>query len=94
MFERVALFKLVDPGYREEVAAAARALASVPGVRGVRIGTPADQDSAVWDLLVAVTFDRLEDLRLFLNHPVHREFQDRAVGPRVQVQKGWSFRLD
>jgi hypothetical protein len=95
VIERLVLLKLVDPGYREEVATAARRdLPRVPGVREVRIGTPADADAAVWDLLLAIRFDRIEDVRLYQNHPIHRAFFDEVLTPRVEVRKAWNFVLD
>ncbi|MEQ1565099.1 MAG: Dabb family protein [Myxococcota bacterium] len=95
MIERLVLLKLVDGGYREEIAEAARRdLPRIPGVRRVRVGTPADADSAVWDLLLAIEFDRIEDVGLYLNHPIHRTFFDQVLSPRVEVRKAWNFVMD
>lgn len=95
MIRRLVLLKLVDAGYRTEVATAARRdLPRVPGVRAVAVGTPADAESGVWDLVLQVDFDRVEDVGLYLNHPLHRAFVDQTLTPRVDVRKAWNFEID
>lgn len=68
-------------------------LPTIPGVRTVTVGTPADADALVWDLLVSLRFDRLEDVAEYLAHPDHVAFVKRVVTPNAAVRKAWNFTL-
>jgi hypothetical protein len=95
VIQRLVLLKLKDSGTKEEVAAAAlRDLPRVPGVRAVRVGRPADADAAVWDLLLAVSFDRIEDVAVYQVDPLHRAFVEQVLTPRVEVRKAWNFAME
>lgn len=84
--ERLVLVKLNDRSLREDLAARARQLVpGLPGVRDVRVGLPADADAEVWDLLIAASFDALEDVDL-------ASFE-ALIAPHVQVRKAWSFAI-
>jgi hypothetical protein len=97
MIERHHYFKLNAEhshaeGREEIVARTLEVLPRVPGVRGVSAGVPADPDSErSWDLFVTVRFDSLADVDAYRAHPLHREFADRFLSPRVDVKKAWNF---
>lgn len=99
MIERYVFVKLVDAwagaARRAEVAAESRrALGALDGVVDVRVGTPADEHaSAAWDLSIAVTFDRLEDVGPYLSDPAHRAYVDDYLRPKLEVIKAWNFHL-
>ncbi len=78
-----------------EVAEVAQAsLASLPQVRGVQVGVPADDHSAKgWDLSIALTFDTLEALEDVRAHPDYRAYADGYLAPRTHVIKAWNFDL-
>jgi hypothetical protein len=97
MIERHHYFKLkaehASPEGREAVVARTlEVLPRVPGVLGVSAGAPADPESArSWDLFVTVRFGSLGDVDAYRAHPLHREFADRFLSPRVEVKKAWNF---
>jgi hypothetical protein len=90
MIERFVMLKL-RPGFAAE--AAREVLPRVPGVRGVRVGEPADAEAEVWDLAIVVRFDRLDDVARYLAHPAHVAFVDQTLTPAVEVRKAWNFSL-
>ena len=96
MIERVVLVKLkadyTDPERRREVALHSHeALAAVPGVREVAVGTPADPRAAEsWDLAIRVRLDSLEDVATYAADPGHRAYVDNYLKPRMEVIKAWN----
>jgi hypothetical protein len=97
MVERYVFLKLRDdqatPTGRAEVRdEALRVLPSRPGVRGARVGLPADAAAeAAWDVVLVVSFDRVEDVAAYVDDPVHRAFVDGFLATRVVVRKVWNF---
>lgn len=97
MVERFVFLKLIDeeatPAGRQAIRAEVeRVFPGLPGVRGVRVGFPADEvAAAAWDVVLIVRFDRVEDTRPYAVHPDHRAFVDEFLPPRVAVRKAWSF---
>jgi hypothetical protein len=97
MIERIVLIKLHDehasPGARAEVAAHTRAvLPTVPGLGAVSVSTPADEKSAgSWDLSIVAHFDKLDDIAPYLAHPIHREYVDDFLRPKMACIKAWNF---
>lgn len=97
MIRRIVLIKLIDAHANEagraEVASRSReVLPTVPGVRAVAVGLPADERARKdWDLCIEVHFDRLEDVQPYIAHPIHRELVDAFMRPRLEVIKAWSF---
>ncbi len=99
MIQRIVLIKLkpafTSPEARAVIAADSRAaLAAIPGVRSVTIGTPADAPSAQsWDLSVLIGFERVEDVPLYLEDAAHRAFADDYLAPRMDFIKAWNFEV-
>jgi antibiotic biosynthesis monooxygenase (ABM) superfamily enzyme len=99
MVERIVLFKLkpahaTEAGRREVAAESQRVLPSLPGVRSVAVGIPADDDSLKsWDLSLVLRFDDLEAVAVYAEHPDHRAFVDNFMMPRVVVRKAWNFHV-
>lgn len=92
MIERFVFAKLTDPTLREAITEAAlEILPTVPGVRGVRAGLPADAGAEVWDLVLVIRFDRIEDVAIYADHPIHVGFVQRHLAPNVEVKKAWNF---
>jgi len=98
MIERIVLFKLKDEycndASRTEFAERTRAdLGALKSVREVSVGIPADAASeASWDISIVVRFDSMEDLRRYVDDPLHRAYLDGYATPRIQVRKAWNFR--
>lgn len=92
MVERFVFVKLKDRERREAIAAVALdVLPTVPVVRGVHVGTPADEGAEVWDLVLVVQFDRIEDVALYADHPIHVAFVEEHLAPNAEVKKAWNF---
>ena len=97
MVERLVLVKLKDAfcGHdeRDDVARHSRqALAAVPGVRAVRVATPADDACAEsWDLCMVVQFDSLDFVAPYVSHPKHRAYVDEYLKPKIELIKAWNF---
>jgi hypothetical protein len=99
MIDRYVFVKLTDAHAsatgRAEIAAHTRAaLAGVPGVERLTVGTPADEAAVKsWDLSIVVRFRRLEDVEPYQRHPDHRRYVDEYLAPRMQVIKAWNFEV-
>ena len=79
---------------RAEVRARSLALASVPGVLGLSVGTPADPSArSAWDFSLVVRFDSLAAVERYLEHPSHAAYYEGFLEPRAQVVKAWNFEL-
>lgn len=69
-------------------------LPSLPGVRGVVVGLPADDDAqAAWDVSLVVRFDDLAAAATYRADPAHRRFVDEFMVPRLEVKKSWNFEV-
>lgn len=91
-------FLKLRPGFatpegRDEVVARCRAvLPGLPGVQGVTVGTPTDDESAAaWDVSIVVRFATLADVARYRADPEHRRFVDGFLAPRVEFKKAWNF---
>jgi Stress responsive A/B Barrel Domain len=98
MIERYVFVKL-KPEYandagRAEVRARSLALGSVPGVRSVTIGVPADAAAlSAWDLSLSVRFDSLADVERYLDDQGHTDYYEGFLLERLQVIKAWNFEV-
>jgi len=99
MVERYVFLKLAEAhadaagraAVRDEVR---RVFPGLPGVRGVRVGIPADAGAAsAWDVVLIVSFDRVEDTSAYLTAPAHVAFADDFLAPRVAMKKAWNFEV-
>ena len=99
MIERVQLLKLraehaTPEGRADIVEHALTVLAGLPGVLNMHAGVPADANaSKSWDVFIALRFAALADVGPFSAHAEHRRFVDEFLGPRVEVEKSWSFEI-
>jgi hypothetical protein len=79
---------------RAEVMARSQRLTRVPGLRGLRIGAPADAAAlAAWDLCLVARFETLAAIAAYLEHEEHVAYHDGFLEPRVQVIKAWNFQV-
>ena len=92
MIERVQLLKLkaehATPEGRADVVE--HALAVLSGLPGVHVDASASKS---WDVFIALRFAALADVGPFSAHAEHRRFVDEFLGPRVEVEKAWSFEI-
>ena len=99
MIERVQLLKLkaehaTPEGRADVVEHALAALAGLPGVLGMHAGVPADANaSKSWDVFIGLRFAALADVGPLSAHAEHRRFVDEFLGPRVEVEKSWTFEI-
>lgn len=99
MTSRFVMLKLTEdyatPAGRAEVVRHSLAvLPTVPGVTGARAGGPADPATAQsWDISLVIEFARVEDIELYMVHPIHRAYVDDFLVPRVACRKAWNFDL-
>ena len=99
MVERYVFLKLTDAhatpagraAVRDEVH---RVFPGLPGVRGVRVGLPADEGAAsAWDVVLIVSFDRVQDIPAYVVAPAHVAFVETFLSPRVAMKKAWNFEV-
>ena len=68
------------------------ALRAVPQVREIRVATAADDKTLQdWDMLLAIRLDSVEDLEPFRLDPIHREYVDSYLKPKITQIKAWNF---
>ena len=90
MVERHVMVKLIEPlandaGRAESAAYAAGALAAIPGVRSVYVGTaatPADAES--WDLALVLRFDDVAAVDAYRVDPLHVASGTLVAGPAAR----------
>ena len=69
-------------------------LATVPGVRGVEAGPPADGwTRKQWDLCILVQFADLGAVEAYRTDPTHRAFADVFLKPLRDKIRVWNFEL-
>ncbi|MFT7623647.1 MAG: hypothetical protein ACI9WU_002830, partial [Myxococcota bacterium] len=97
MIQRIVLIKLEDafatPEHRAEVAAHTRAVfPTIPQVKAVTVGTPADQKAVdSWDLTICVQMDSVDAYHQYAVHPIHRAYVDDYLKPKLACLKAWNF---
>jgi hypothetical protein len=100
MIQRFVLVKLKEDyanrQIREELAARSREiLPSVPGVLGVSVGVPADEATeGAWDLSLIIELTSLAQIPAYLAHPLHRDYVDNLLKPKMEVLKAWNFEAE
>ena len=100
VIERFVMLKFNDdaatPAGRKEVLERARdMLPRVPGVTGVRGGVPGDAAAEQsWDVALVVQFNAIEDVGPYIVHPVHQQFVQEVLSPRVACRKVWNFEVE
>lgn len=98
MIERHVYFRFTPEhslrGALAEVIDRSRKLVEIPQVREVRVGQPADAQSRdAWDMVLMLTFDSIEDVAVYVDHPLHRAYVDEVIKPRLAVKKHWNFEV-
>jgi hypothetical protein len=97
MIERMVFVRLKDEfrndRQRAEIASYSQTtLQQIPQVREAFAATAADdKTSNEWDLVLAIRLDSPEDLEPFRLDPVHRQYVDNYLKPKLSHIKGWNF---
>jgi len=77
---------------RTEVVERTRTLATIPGVRNCEVGVAADANAlTAWDVTIRLTFDSIDAVEPYRDHPVHRSYLEEFLKPRLSVLKAWNF---
>lgn len=84
----VVFVKLSNPGDAPALLSEGRqSLATIPGVRSYAQGPPLDAGRPMidgdYDAAVIMWFDSLDDYRVYVDHPRHKDFVS-AWGPRIK----------
>ena len=64
---------------------------TIDRVIGVEVGVPADPAAEVWDVSLAVRFERLDDVEPYRVDPIHRAYVDDYLASKAKVVKAWNF---
>ena len=97
MIDRMVFVRLKEEYRSEEKCAeiashSEHTLRTVPQVRSIRVSTALDDKTRQdWDLLLAIRLEAAEDLEPFRSDPIHREYVDVYLKPKVAQIKGWNF---
>lgn len=95
MIKHIVMWTLLDSAEGRQKAANAAMIkaqlaalpSQIPQIQSLEVGINAKQDAANYDLVLIATFNSWQDLEIYQNHPVHKEFskfvtklrKDRAV---------------
>lgn len=97
MIERIVFVRLKDE-YRTDTKRAEIAshsentLRAVPQAREIRVATASDDKTQQeWDMLLAIRLDAVDDLEPFRLDPIHREYVDSYLKPKITQIKAWNF---
>lgn len=97
--ERYVFMKFHDewstPEGRAEVVAKTREVfAKIPQVVEFSAGSPADEVAeAAWDLSIRVRFASYDDYPGYQSDPIHRDYVDNYMKPKVVVAKAWNMNV-
>ena len=76
------------------VALARERLTPLPMVRSFKAGTPADEHAErAWDICFEIRLDDLAAVDDWQTDPIHRDYVDNTLKPRVEVKKAWNFEV-
>ncbi len=97
--EHVVVVWLKTPGdtaAREQVIAASRTLAAIPGVIAVKAGTvvPSERDivDSSFDVALSVTFRDRHAMQAYLTHPLHVQLVEQTLKPLVGKIRVYDYR--
>jgi hypothetical protein len=99
VIERIVLLKvrddLANAASRQEMAVySGKVLRSIPGVVDAKVGVPADEAAeGSWDLRLAIYFDSYSDVEPYRVHPIHVDYVENFLKPRVTFRKAWNFEI-
>lgn len=94
MVRRVVLLKLKEGVATDEVLRKSyEILPKMPGVQSCRIGGPEHPSECDCDIVFFVDFQRMEDLPAYVDDPVHREYVENFLNPRVASKTVMNVRL-
>jgi len=80
------------PEFRSKFAERCRALGHTLEIRGMRVGTPADDRSeAAWDLCLILEFNSVDAASTCAAHPDFQALLDHDRNPQLAVTKDWRF---
>ena len=97
MIDRMVFVRLKDEyrsdAERRAIAAHSQdALRTVPQVRAIHVATALDDKTRQdWDLLLVIQLESVEDLEPFRTDPIHRDYVDNYLKPKMAQIKGWNF---
>lgn len=97
MIQRLVIVRLKeeyrsDAKRREVAEYSQKTLQAAPQVRQLKVATAADDKTLEeWDLLLAIGLDSLDDLEPFRVDPIHREYVDDYLRPKMAQIKAWNF---
>jgi hypothetical protein len=97
MIDRMVFVRLKE-AYRTDVrraeiaARSEEALRAVPQVRAVKVGVAADEGTRQeWDLVLAIRLDGVDDLEPYRLDPIHRQYVDDYLKPKLEHISAWNF---
>jgi hypothetical protein len=79
---------------RDELKARALELSGLPEVRGLTVGTPADEAArGAWDVSLTLRMDSLAAIERSLEHSIYVGFLHGFLETRAHVIKAWNFEV-
>ncbi len=99
MIDRFAFVRLASAhatlvGRADTVARIRTALAELPGLLRLTLGTPADASADKWDLALVARFTDLPSLNAAMSTVGWASIFDHMLPARAAVVKSWSFEVD
>lgn len=71
-----------------------QSLLSIPEVKGVRTGTPADARSeSAWDICLVLEVDTAQSAATLSTHATYKSLLDPHDSPQLAVTKEWNFQM-
>lgn len=85
----------VDEKYIHEVAAVSQYLSRIPGVVEIRTGQSVKSERPVvddsFDLGVLIQFDSVENMKSYVDHPIHKKFVEDYLQGNIQKLMVYDF---
>ncbi|HMA62195.1 MAG TPA: Dabb family protein [bacterium] len=91
MIQRIVLMNINENDIEKVIEKSKQVLPSIPQVKSLQVG--ALKDDSVYNLALIILFENREDVKSFSPHPVHRDYVDNFLKPKLEDIKAYNVKI-
>ena len=91
MIQRIVLMNIKEDAIEKVIEKSKQVLPSIPQVRALQVGTL--EDDSDFNLALIILFENREDVKTFSPHPVHRDYVDNFLKPKLKDIKAYNVKI-